>query len=239
MIAHLEGEYCPEIAKDEYKMLRVQKRAYKKAFERTLGATAAAGQAALAAPDGTARSVASDCDGGVGVDLLDDEDRDPTRGLEEAGGGHCIDCEDMDAENVKAASYGQEKGKDKENMPPNANNNAPEEEEEEEDLMDFTDIQSLAPATNSNANANANANRNSSGNSSVKSYATDWAKWIKYRDQPSDSPITRDTGVVWDADRFYNQLLGVYVCECDETFTTAKGLETHIHSGVHAGGVVR
>ncbi|KAL1961114.1 hypothetical protein VTO42DRAFT_3059 [Malbranchea cinnamomea] len=123
-----------------------------------------------------------------------------------------------------------------------------------EDLMQFTEASRCPPVTTpvrTAARPNAdllfefspNQEPSSPGsvarNESRRNYVSDWGK-VRETVAPRESPVATVTGgLLLDADRFYNSVLGMYVCACDQTFKTAIELERHIASGVHAAGVVR
>jgi hypothetical protein len=235
LISHLENGECSKITPEEYKKQRVEK------YNRKIFLTGALGSSVIRGGGGnaTTASLLSEPDGGV--DLLqfdDDEDNGPK--LE---GGVAIDNGDNisktktifskqwpEGESVRLESPSVASHENVRRLPSG-------EDDEGVDLMAFSDTQSVrqdAPSRRNSAQLQENV---APADIAVNWLAADLDQWGLYDDGGARRIVLPQGTYIWDPSRFWNPLLGLYACECDKTFKTAKALEVHIQ--VHAGGTVR
>lgn len=231
-MAHIEQNQCEVICEDLYRKRRVHKRAVREAMDQKLGAGNFSGVGA---------SATSSVDGGVHVNLLDDTtfpevDQKQSvlqrlKAMELAAGSY-----DGDAYDDTSST------RNRKQWPTLSNEELSTGDKDDlEDLMAFSET-----SFELDGDGNGNSGQITPKNDRPPAAASDLGAWgrafIAAQDEPNEGEVSNKADnpvIAWDASRFYNQVLGKYVCPCDKSFKTLGDLENHLLSGVHSAGVVR
>jgi len=204
------------ITSDKYNELRVKRSAIKAVLSSALGSD----RLQLCAP-----SDSSSVDGGVQVRLLEDSDGNPS------DYGKLASAED--SARWQSVSISRHLGDMKDWPRPGCEENAAK---ELDNLMAFSKVSS-APWVDRNYKGMDNSPPSQA--SAVGSSRWDLDTATTHTPTVFDMDMVEPKRNTWDPNKFFNPILGKYVCKCDETFDTSKNFEEHLASGVHAAGVAR
>nr|KMM72107.1 hypothetical protein CPAG_08406 [Coccidioides posadasii RMSCC 3488] len=217
LMMHIEDDRCPGITKDQYKAQRAQKLATRVALEGKAGdSKGLSGAGRGAAAGSTIESV----DGGVEITM--DPSEFPPLGKGKAkveALPHLAVGEGPDAfDDMVSEVSGVARSIKHWPMSFQQKNDSLK------DLMAFSDIESTEKGQTEPAS------------SEVGGIEEDWG------DRPpelveSEKKMPQHF-VIWDTKRYYNSVLGAYICPCDKVFKTGDELSKHLDSGIHDGGVV-
>ncbi|KAK2785194.1 hypothetical protein FQN51_003937 [Onygenales sp. PD_10] len=212
-VLHFENDQCA-LGLDKYKEIRVKKQATIAFMDRALSRNGHS--FAMAAP-----SALDSEDGGVGVSLLDLIDEDENVPMSKAHPG-------TDAITAKLGNM---------DIWP-----VPGSKADETTVAGELSLLDLDMSPKSKQAVPVNTAGSVSG-VSVPASASAWNDSVMLPPTKTVVPSSNDNDEQekkqWDPERFFNSLLGEYICVCNESYQTQKEFESHLLSGVHNGGIFR
>lgn len=226
LMAHIEGNHCKGLTMQKYNEHRYNKQITEGIFHKALQQ-----DRSIAPPTDTGSD-----DGGVGLNLMD-IDEEGNQGDSETG---LLRDKTNSATPAVFDDLGRLVGRSHHPI--------------DGDLMGFSEIPSTDRITVDNYGTNR-LEECSSMKHIENEMPSKWEAHLPYQpgsaisNRPINTPPATSvneeekfaglSNTNWDPLKYFNPSVGNFLCLCNEQFDTAKELEKHFLSGIHAGGVVR